>query len=320
MRPGTSGLRSPGSSTIGDWTSSPTWRGRLWVPAWINGRIDEGRRIAGAALDLGGALSEISRSRLLVVLGTFEMWSGDHVAAAESLRRGRELAVELGDDDVIAAATLAQSMIAGPVEGEARSEQLADEALDIYERLGDSWGEAAALNVLGWLFVSQERFDSAADVVERTLEASLAAGDEQFSAMAEVNLAEYRLHQGDADACLALLTSCADRHRSLRLLYSVAYLLESFARLAANESDPARAAQLLGAASQLRESTGVSVWGSQLERRERFVSSLRSALGEDGFATAFRTGAGLSYAEALDVAQHVTSADSTDGGTEGTDG
>jgi hypothetical protein len=44
------------------------------------------------------------------------------------------------------------------------------------------------------------------------------------------------------------------------------------------------------------------VWGSQLGRRERFVSGLRSTLGEDGFAAAFRTGAGLSYAEALDLA------------------
>jgi tetratricopeptide (TPR) repeat protein len=289
----------------------------LWVPAWINGRIDEGRRTAGAALNVGDEMSEISRARLLVVLGTFEMWSGDHVAAAESLRRGRELAVELGDDGVLAAATLAQSMIAGPVEGEARSEQLADESLEIYERLGDSWGQAAALNVLGWLFVSQERFDRAAQVVDRTLEASLAAGDEQFSAMAEVNLAEYRLDRGDADGSRALLTSCTDRHRSLRLLYSVAYLLEACARLAAYEGDPGRAAQLLGAASQLRESTGVSVWGSQLERRERFVAGMRSALGEDGFATAFRTGADLSYSEALDVAQHV---DSTESGNEGTDG
>ncbi len=239
----------------------------LWVPAWINGRVEEGRQMAGAALGVGGDLSEGSRSRLLVVLGTFQMWAGDHIAATESLRLGRDLAVELDDETVLAAATLAQSMIAGPVGGEAQSEHLAEEALERYERLNDRWGRAAALNALGWLFVSQERVDRLADVAERTLEASLAAGDEQFSAMAEVNLAEYLLHQGDVDACRALLSSCVDRHRALRLLYSVAYLLEACARLAATENDPARASRLLGAASQLRESTGVSVWGSQLERR-----------------------------------------------------
>jgi hypothetical protein len=37
--------------------------------------------------------------------------------------------------------------------------------------------------------------------------------------------------------------------------------------------------ELLGAASQLRESTGVSVWGSQLERRERcFHGALSSGV------------------------------------------
>ncbi|WP_426573945.1 DUF4062 domain-containing protein [Aquihabitans sp. McL0605] len=292
----------------------------LWVPAWINGRIDEGLRIAGAALSPGGDLSERSRSRLLVVLGTFEMWSGDHAAASESLRRGRDIAVALGDDHAVATATLAQSMIAGPIEGEARSEELANEALDRFERLGDAWGVAAALNVLGWLMVSQERFDGADHVVERTLEASLAAGDEQFSAMAEVNLAECRLHEGDADAARALLAACADRHRLHRLLYSVPYLLESFARLAAHDGDPTRAAQLLGASSQLRGSAGVSVWGSQLERLERFVSTTGSTLGDDGFAAAFDAGAGLSYTEALDVAMDVGSPDPEDGRNEANHG
>jgi hypothetical protein len=289
----------------------------LWVPAWINGRIDEGRRTAAAALDLAGDgdLSTLSCARLLVVLGTFEMWSGDHVAAAETLRRGRELAVELGDDAVVAAATLAQSMIAGPAEGEAASEHLADEALAMYRRLGDTWGEAAVLNVLGWLVVSQERFDGAAGVVERTLEASLASGDEQFCAMAEVNLAEYRLHLGDVERARTLLTSCVDRHRSLRLLYSVAYLLEASARLAAHDGDAGRAARLLGAASQLREATGVSVWGSQLERRGRLVADVRAALGEDGFTAAFRTGTGLSYAEALDVVAETGPPEPADDGT-----
>ena len=166
--------------------------------------------------------------------------------------------------------------------------------------------------MLGWLFVSQERFDRAAEVGQRTLDASLASGDEQFCAMAEVNLAECRLHEGDADAARTLLMSCVDRHRSLRLLYSVAYLLEASARLAAHDGDTGRAAELLGAASHLRESTGVSVWGSQLERRDRFVADVRTALGEDGFTVAFRTGTGLSYAEALDVAREIDPSESAD--------
>ncbi|MFN8052587.1 MAG: DUF4062 domain-containing protein [Acidimicrobiales bacterium] len=274
----------------------------LWVPAWINGRIDEGRRTARAALAARGEMSERSRARLQIVLGMFEMWAGNHEASVESLRSGVAIGEALGDDSLVATAMLAESMTAGPVDGETRSEELAEETLAIYRRLGDTWGEAAALNVLGWLYVAQERFDGHEDVFERTLSTSVAAGDEQFSAMAEVNLAEYRLHEGDVEGAAALLASCIDRHRSLRLVYSVAYLLEAIARLVAHQGDPARAARLLGAAAQMRESVGVSVWGSQLLRRDRFVDEVRAALGATDYDAAVAAGRLLCYADALDEA------------------
>ena len=274
----------------------------LWVPAWINGRIDEGRRIARTALDAGIAMSDRSRARLLVLLGMFQMWGGDHVDAAVALEQGGELAHALGDDEIEAASTLARSMLAGPIDGEARAEELAVAAEDSYRRLGDAWGEAAALNTLGWLYVAQERFNGTGDVFERTLAASVAAGDEQFSAMAEVNLAEYLLHHGDQDGAATLLSSCLERHRSLRLLYSVAYLLEAIARLDAARGNERGATRLVGAASAMREAAGLSVWGSQFERREQFVEELRDALGDPAYAEAFDAGTQLSYSDALDEA------------------
>jgi hypothetical protein len=45
----------------------------------------------------------------------------------------------------------------------------------------------------------------------------------------------------------------------------------------------------------------VSVWGSQRERRDRFIEKLRAALGETEFATAFAAGTELSYSGALDA-------------------
>ena len=222
----------------------------LWVPAWINGRIEEGKLLAGAALEAPGDMTDRSRARLTVVLGLFRMWSGEHPTAAESLAEGLERARVLGDEEVEAAAILGQSMIVAPVDGESQAEELAAQALELYDRLGDPWGEAAALNVLGWLYVAQERFD-ATDVLERTLSTSIAAGDEQFTAMAEVNLAEARLHDGDVPGATTLLRSCVDRHRATRLPYSVAYVLDAVARVAGRDGDPARAARLTAAADGL---------------------------------------------------------------------
>src|SRR5207253_1506396 len=64
---------------------------------------------------------------------------------------------------------------------------------------------------------------------------------------------------------------------------------------------PLRAATLLGAAHQLRVAVGVSVWGSQLARRERLVARLRTTLGAAVYANASARGAAMRYSEALDA-------------------
>ena len=115
-----------------------------------------------------------------------------------------------------------------------------------------TWAEAGALNVLGWLYVSQERFEGNGPLFFETLAKAKAAGDGNFISLAEVNLAEYFLDRGDAEQAAELLVSCASRHRSVRLRYSVAYLLDTAARLIASRGDATDAARLLGAASHLR--------------------------------------------------------------------
>jgi hypothetical protein len=52
----------------------------------------------------------------------------------------------------------------------------------------------------------------------------------------------------------------------------------------------------------LRAAAGVSVWGSQLERRDRFVDQLGAGLGDQEFDDAYAAGAELCYADALDEA------------------
>lgn len=273
----------------------------LWVPAWINGRITPGRAMVQAALDAPGGLAPRSRARLLVLVGMFRMWGGDHGESAAALDEGEAMATIDGDDDAVAAAVLARSMLAGPDDGEDRAEQLATETLRRYAALGDTWGEAAALNVLGWLHVAQERFADSA-IFEQTLETSRRAGDEQFQALAEVNLAEHHMYHRRVEEASTLLQRCVERHRAQRLWYSIAYLLDGAARLAASTGDPQRSARLLGAADGFRRAGGVSVWGSQLVRRDRLVGEVAAALEPRAFDVARRDGATLGYDEALDEA------------------
>lgn len=273
----------------------------LWVPAWINGQLDEGRRLAHAALAAEGTMSDLCRARLGVVAGMFDMWSGEHRAALTKLMDAANTGRLLGDEQVVAYATLAWAMLAGPIDGEARSEELAQQCIELCGRLADPWADAAVLNALGWLYVGQERFEGHGPLFVETLTKAEAAGDAQFIGLAEVNLAEYHLDRGETDRAAELLVSCASRHRSVRLRYSVAYLLDAAARLAATRGEAMRAATLLGAATHQRAQAGVSVWGSQLDRRQRLIEQLRTTIGATAFADASMRGETMRYMDALDL-------------------
>jgi predicted ATPase len=271
----------------------------LWAAAWITGQLEEGRRLARTALAAPAELTASSRARLLAMAAFFDVWTGDHREAITRLDEAIAIGRAQRDDGIVAYATLASSMLTGTSEGEDRAERLAQESLELCRGLNDQWGQAAALNVLGWIYVGQERFDGTESVFEATVSIATSIGDDNFAALGEVNLAEYRLHHGDVAGAAEALAACVRRHRAVRLMYSMPYLLDGAARLVLQRNDPARAARLLGAASRRRESIGVSVWGRQLERRVRLIAEVRTRLGARDYETAFREGAALCYADAL---------------------
>lgn len=273
----------------------------LWPAVWINGRLEQGERLTQALVQHGDRLSPRSRARMLAVSGLFPMWKGEHTAALAALDEARVLGTEIGDEEVLAHVALATAMLAGPMMNEHDAEAFGRDSVERFRALGDLWGEAAALNALAWLYVAQERFDDGS-LLEDTLAVSCAAGDGLFAAMAEVNLAECALAHGDHGRAAELLASSVARHRALRVMYSVAYLLDAAARLACARDDPDLAAELIGAADHRRDIIGVGVWGSQLARRDAFVAELRARLGEDAYASAHRDGCRLDYEGALDSA------------------
>jgi predicted ATPase len=276
----------------------------LWVPAWISGRVEEGRRMAHAALTAPDAMSDQSRARLMMIAGIFDMWRGEHTEAAAHLDAAIAAARQLGDNEVVAYAMLARSMTAGPGEGEEIAEKLGTECVALCRALGDRWAEAAALNMLGWLYVAQERFEEPNAIFDETFAIAELVGDEHFMALAEVNLAEARLHAGTADEARALLASAARRLQAAGLRYPAPYVLDAAARLAAHEDDLERAATLIGASDRLRDTMSISVWGSQAERRSRFVEAMRRDLGAAACAERLEQGAALTFDDAIGMVAH----------------
>jgi non-specific serine/threonine protein kinase len=230
----------------------------------------------------------------------FSMWQGDHTVAAEALEQADILGRALSDDEVIAYAAIAGCMLVVPGGDDEHREVLARDAVARSRELDDLWAEAAAYNALSWMFVARGQFDEESRTVfEATYASASAVGDQLFTSIAEVNLAESDIDRGDLDAAADLLQSCAARHRSARLLYSVGYLLDAAARLALARGDATEAALLLGAADGRRNAIGVAVWGGQLDRRNALVDEVRAAVGAVPFDEAVARGAAFSYDDAI---------------------
>ena len=78
--------------------------------------------------------------------------------------------------------------------------------------------------------------------------------------------------------------------------------LEELARVAIDERQPVRASTLFGAASALRETTGVALPDDELQTLANDVDKVRQVLGERTFSVAWRAGRALSLDAAVDVA------------------
>ena len=258
----------------------------LWVWFWLRGQLAEGRdwlrrAVAHEQVPAG------DRGWLVGGDGFFALLQGSHEVAQEDLVQAHALLADAGDERGVATIEMFGGMLVAMLQGEEEPalEQVAA-SLVMFERLNDAWGVAMTLNTMAWLRTIFDRYDDAGDLFERTLAASEQVGDELAIAFALSSLSQAQLAAGDdADARQTAL-------RALHLLrassssFAVPDLLETLAVSCSSDREYEQAAELLGAASMLRETMRVPLWGPSLDRRDRLETELGRAMGNDLFAAA----------------------------------
>jgi hypothetical protein len=142
-----------------------------------------------------------------------------------------------------------------------RAAQLLEENIARSRRVQFDWGEAASLQALGDIHVSQ--------------------GD----------LASARVLHRDASALL----------RAGSYGYSMAYSLDSFAAIHAAESSWQRAAQLIGAADALRQRIHTALLPTERAAREQLIAWISGQLGAAEFESARILGYALTLDGALQI-------------------
>ena len=181
-----------------------------------------------------------------------------------------------------------------------------EEALRLLRELGDPERTSFTLVALGALEQIRGNPDQAAGHYEESLEIARDLGDKHGTATALVNLGEVTQLRGDNQRAAVLYRESLLLYAELKMDIAIAYCLEVLAGIDAAEGLADRAAQLFGAAENVREEIGAPVESFNLERYQGDVSSVREALERDTFDAAWATGRALSREQATALALRST--------------
>jgi predicted ATPase len=283
----------------GEWDKLGDVGWSLWLFWWTRGHLEEGRRLMDEAL--AHELSPLARGKALGTAGILAVWQADYTEAVPKMYESVEIFRAEHDPHGLANSLLGMSLIISFLEGDEKAKEYISEAIELHEQQNDEWGLAAALNILCWLHIALEDYESREDF-DRAAVLSKRVGDELGIAMSMSNMAEYKIHHGEMDEAKDLLGRAFPLYRGLRMRDSTAFALETVAKIAGSESKYEIAARLLGAAEKLRETVGVPIWGSARARHEAAVARLKDQMGDESFSAGWAEGRSMSFDDAIDWA------------------
>jgi predicted ATPase/class 3 adenylate cyclase len=283
----------------------------LVAVGWLTGmllRLDaDARAFAGQcaerallmARELGDRRLE---ARALLVMGSAAYFRGDVARLRQCGRDGVAIARELGDVH-LQGELLACLTIGGP-DDENRRVRL--EALDCFRQSGDDMSAATEMHQISALDVKAGRLEDARAHLAEAIATAEKLGAEAFLYLMRTDFAVLLLLLGQPEQAAPLVRHCLLMARRIGLHLDVSELLFGAACCAAWRGDHVRAARLHGAADK-DMSAAIAVGSISLTDQERQLSErdqgrLRQIMGDEAYEAAYRSGAGLSRAQAVDLA------------------
>jgi predicted ATPase/class 3 adenylate cyclase len=283
----------------------------LIAVGWLTGmllRLDaDARAFAGRCAERALAMArELGDRRLearaLQILGGVAYFRGDVAQLRQLGREGVAIAREIGD--VHLQGELLTCLTIGGSDDENRRVRL--EALECFRQSGDGMSAAMEMHQLSALDVRAGQLDVARAHLTEAIATAEKLGAEAFLYFMQTDFAILLLLQGRPEEAAPLIRRCLLMARRIGLHLDVSELLFGAACCAAWQGDHVRAARLHGAADR-DLSAAIAVGSITLTDPERQLSereqgTVRQIMGDGGYQAAYRSGAGLSRAQAVDLA------------------
>ena len=227
--------------------------------------------------------------------------TGDPETAEKRAEEARDLAHTLGDTWGEAYAVFMLGIAATERKDWSAALPFFETSLDAFDRLGDDHYVLVAADGVAWASRELGDRELSKRLHEETLARARASGDPGVVAVQLFQLADFASEDGRTDEALAMLREALVLNRDEGYREGVAEVFVVMARTLQAASAPAAAPALLGAAARLREEIGGG-FGWVTESIESLSETLRSSLGETAFASAWERGRALSTDEAVALA------------------
>jgi non-specific serine/threonine protein kinase len=264
---------------------------RFW---WRRGYLSEGRRWLAELLDGGSreaAVRDTAEWATAAGAAGYLAWAQtDYGAAISYYRQAIARWEDLGAPRGLAAARgFLGSTLSSQGELSAARPVL-EQALAGWRRLGNAIGTANALFQLGLIALYEHRYADADDLLNEALSLHREARKVNDAAYDITVLGMLAVQRGDIVEARRRIAEAVDLLAELDDHWVAALLLEYAGALAAAQGDAARALRLVGAASALRDRTGVPQPTAHRESIEPWVQAARSALSAADAEAALRSG------------------------------
>lgn len=274
----------------------------LWRYWWLRGLISEGRSALDAALERSRAPTGI-RARALRGAAILALRQGDQEAARHHGEESARTYRQLGDSLGLAQALMALGSIAVAEHDTGTGERRYRESAALLPEHGAERDRAVLLLNMGDLALNRGDFAAAERLATESLEYFYERADDSGIAANLSNKAFALLEQGRYDEAHALLVESARRAHGLGFREWLASALLGLAACEAATSDPARAAELLGAAERTRQDAGASLPPFEYALGRRTSRQLRAALSGETYAARLEAGQSMEVRELVDRGQ-----------------
>jgi non-specific serine/threonine protein kinase len=277
-------------------------QGAAWL-AWRQGELGVARTLYDESLAI---YREIGDQRgtagSLNYLGFMAREAGELGAARARFEESLTIYQELGEKGGTTWSLRGLGQVARDQGEYAAARALLGESLAISVELGDRWSRAWTLIILGEVAHDEGAYREARVLLEESLSISRELGEKRFSAMSLNRLGFVAREEGDARGARALIEESLAIFRELGHRFGIAQNLEGLAVVAVAQAQPERAARLFGAAERLRDVIGAPLPPADRAGHDRSDAAVRLALGEDGFAAAWKEGQAMTLEAAIDYA------------------